>query len=173
MRKIILYLVLIVVFADLSGQTSPADELFNKYSGKEGFSSVFISSKMLGLFTQMETADSEAENVMGKLKSVRILSVTDSTLNRKINFHAELSRKMDFSGYEELMVVKEGQNITYFLTRQSGKSISELLMITGGPGGNSMISIKGDLNLNDISGLSRNMGIEDLKLLEDLEKKSP
>ena len=173
MRKLLLYLVVILFVRDMSGQTNPIDELFGKYSGKEGFSSVFISSKMLGLFTQMETADSEVENVMGKLKSVRILSVTDSTLNRKINFHAELSRKMDFSGYEELMVVKEGQDITYFLTKQTGESVSELLMITGGKGGNTLISIRGDFSLKDISGLSKNMGIEELKILEDLEKKMP
>ncbi len=173
MRKIFLSLVILLFVADLSGQTNPVDELFSKYSGKEGFSSVYISSKMLGLFANMEAGDEEAENVMGKLKSIRILTVIDSTLNRKINFHSELSKKMDFSDYEELMVVREGQDITYFLTRQSGKSMVELLMITGGSGGNTMISIRGDLNLKDISGLSKNMGIEELKMLEDIEKKSP
>ena len=110
---------------------------------------------------------------MGKLKSIRILSVEDSLLNRNINFHAELSKKMNFSDYEELMTVREGQDITFFLTKQSGKGVSELLMITGGPGGNTLISIRGDLSLKDISGLSESMGIEQLKQLEKADRKVP
>jgi phosphoribosyl-dephospho-CoA transferase len=77
------------------------------------------------------------------------------------------------SVYEELMVVKEGRDITKFLIRQKGNIISELLVITGGPGGNSLISIKGDLNMKSISDLSKNTGIQELKNLDKIEKKSP
>lgn len=173
MRKLFLYLALIFIVTDLSGQTNPVDGLFNKYAGKEGFSSIYISSKMLGLFANMEAGDKEAGEVMGKLNSIRILSVTDSALNQKLNFYTELSRKMDFTGYQELMMVREGQDVTYFLTKQNGKSVSELIMITGGRSGNTLISIRGNLSLKDISGLSKNMGIEELKLLDDIEKKFP
>ena len=62
----------------------------------------------------------------------------DSLLNKNLNFYTELSKKLNLSVYEELMVVKEGPDITKFLIKQSGKTISELLVITGGPGGNSL-----------------------------------
>jgi hypothetical protein len=71
------------------------------------------------------------------------------------------------------MVVKEGHDITRFLIRQNGNMISELLVIIGGPGGNSLISIKGDLNLKNISDLSKNIGIQELKSLENFDKKGP
>ena len=77
------------------------------------------------------------------------------------------------SEYEELMVVKEGPDITKFLIRQKGDVISELLVVTGGPGGNSLISIKGDLNLKSISELSKTVDIQELKNLDNLEKKNP
>ena len=70
------------------------------------------------------------------------------------------------------MVVKEGPDITKFLIRQKGDVISELLVVTGGPGGNSLISIKGDLNLKSISELSKTVDIQELKTLDDLEKKN-
>jgi hypothetical protein len=99
--------------------------------------------------------------------------VEDSLLNKNLNFYSELSRKLDMSAYEELMVVKEGPNVTKFLIRQKGNIISELLVITGGPGGNSLISIKGELNLKTISELSKDIDIQELKSLDKIEKKSP
>lgn len=170
MRKILLILLFLPGLGLLCAQVSPVDELFNKYSEQEGFTVVTISGKMFNLFAEKDQADNPAGQVVNSLKSIMILSVEDSTLNRKINFYNELSRSIDFSGYEEMMVVKEGQDITKFLVRQKGDRISEMLVITGGPGGNSLISIRGDLDLKAISEMSESMGLEDMEGLEDIEK---
>ena len=122
------------------------------------------------MFTDNDADNNDTDNVISKLKSIRILSVSDSLLNMNLNFYNELSRKLDLSVYEELMVVKEGRDITKFLIKQKGKMISELLVITGGPDGNSLISIRGEFNLKNISDLSKNLGLEELEGLEDVEK---
>lgn len=155
----------------LQAQTNQIDEMFNKYSEKEGFTVVTISGKMFSMFANQDTENKDAENVISHLKSIRILSVEDSLLNKSINFYSELSKKLDLSVYEELMVVKTGPDITKFLIKQTGKIISELLIITGGPAGNSLISIKGDLNLKNISDLSKDIDIHELKNLDNIDKK--
>ena len=71
------------------------------------------------------------------------------------------------------MVVKTGPDITKFLIKQSGNTISELLVVKGGPGGNSLISIKGELNLKNISDMSKSIDIQELKSLDQIKKKSP
>jgi hypothetical protein len=157
----------------IQAQSNPIDEMFNKYSEKDGFTVVTISGRMFSMFADQENEKKDADNIMKQLKSIRILSVEDSLLNKNLNFYTELSKKIDMSVYEELMVVKEGRDITKFLIRQKGNIISELLVITGGPGGNSLISIKGDLNMKSISDLSKNTGIQELKNLDKIEKKSP
>jgi hypothetical protein len=157
----------------LHGQNNPVDELFDKYSGKEGFTTVYISSKMFSMFGNLDSKDEELNNTMSKLKSIRILTVEDSSMNRNLNFYAELSKKTDFSSYEELMTVKEGNDVTKFLIRESGSTIAELLVISGGKGGNTLISIRGDLDLKNISSLSKTMGIQQLENLEKLEKQPP
>jgi len=96
--------------------------------------------------------------------------VEESLLNKSVNFQKEISKKFDFSGYDELMVVKEGSDATMFLTKQKGDIISELLVITGGPGGNTLISIKGDLDLKSLSELSNETGIDELRDLENIKK---
>ena len=172
MKKLFLLLPALWLSTALYAQTNPIDDMFNKYSEKEGFTVVSISSKMLGMFAGHYENEKEAGEVINRLKSIKILSVEDSLLNKNLNFYTELSRKLDLSVYEELMLVKEGPNVTKFLIRQKGNVISELLVLTGGPGGNSLISIKGDLDLKSISDLSKNAGIQELKSLDELEKKN-
>ncbi len=156
----------------LHGQNSQAiDELFQKYEGKEGITSVYISSKMFSMFSGQESKDEDLGNLMSKIKSIRIITVEDSLLNEKINFYDELKKKVDFSAYEELMVVNEKDNVTKFLIRESGKTIAELLIITGGKKGNTLISIRGDLDLKNISGLSKSLGIKQLEELDKLDQK--
>ena len=172
MKRLLFILPLLLLTPVLRAQNGAAiDDLFQKYSGREGITSVFISSKMFGMFSGQDTKDEELNNLLSRLKSIRILTVEDSTLNDKINFYEELKRKVDFSVYEELMVVNEADNVTKFLIRESGKTIGELLIITGGKKGNTLISIRGDLDLKNISGLSKKMGIQQLEELDKLDRK--
>lgn len=173
MKRIFLSFTALCLTVILQAQSNPIDDMFNKYSEKPGFTVVSISSRMFSMFANKDTENKSADDVINKLKSIKILSVEDSLLNKNLNFYSELSKKLNMSAYEELMVVKEGPDITKFLILQKGNTISELLVITGGPGGNSLISIKGELNLKTISELSKDIDIQELKSLDKIEKKSP
>lgn len=151
-------------------QSGPVDQMFDKYSEREGFTLVSISSRMFSMLAGIDTDNENVDGIIHNLKSVRILTVKDSLLNKGINFYNELIRKLDKDEYEELMVVREGVDITKFLVRYNGERIAELLVITGGPGGNSLISIKGNLSLKNIAELSRSSGLEELQELENIEK---
>jgi hypothetical protein len=172
MKKLILFSTALCLVTILNAQTNAIDEFFDKYSEKEGFTTVTISSKLLSLFAGKK-ANTEGSDIINKLTSIRILSVDDSLLNQRINFYKELTGKVDISVYEELMVVREGSDITKFLVKQKGDVISELLVIIGGPGDNTLISIKGDLDLKSLSELSDETGIDELKGLEKIKKKEP
>jgi hypothetical protein len=69
------------------------------------------------------------------------------------------------------MAVREGGDVTKFLIREKAGRVSELLVISGGPGGNSLISIRGDLSLKNISDLSKSMNMKELEELENIDKK--
>lgn len=53
-------------------QNTPLDELFDKYSGKEGITSVYITSYMFGMFADMETNDPEFDELVKNLKGIKI-----------------------------------------------------------------------------------------------------
>ncbi len=163
MRKLILLLSVLVLGVSSFAQRNPIDEMFDKYSGSEGITTVYISSKMFSMMAGVDLDDDELEDVINNLKSIRILTVDDEELNNRLNFFSELQSELDFGGYEELMVVKESDRDLKFLVKEKGKRIDELLMIGGGPGQNVLISIKGDLDLQNIASISKTMGIEELQ----------
>lgn len=170
MKSLIISLSILCFGLMAMAQSSPVDDLFNKYSDKDGFSVVTISGRMFSMFASQEADNTPEGDVISKLKSIRILSVEDAALNNSINFYTELSKKLDFTGYEELMVVKEGQDMTKFLVKQNGKIITELLVISGGPSGNSIISIRGDLDMKSLTSISKEIGIGELENLDKGKK---
>jgi hypothetical protein len=172
MKKIFLSFTALCLTMMIQAQSNPVDEMFNKYSEKQGFTVVSISSKMFSLFANKDPENKDADNVI-KTQINKNTSVEDSLLNKNLNFYSELSKKLDLSVYEELMVIKEGPDITKFLIKQNGNIISELLVVKGGPGGNSLISIKGELNLKNISDMSKSLDMQELKSLDKIQKKSP
>ncbi|HSL85340.1 MAG TPA: DUF4252 domain-containing protein, partial [Bacteroidales bacterium] len=137
----------------------------------DGFTTVYISGRMFSLIAGK--TDQDKNNIMRRLRSIKILTVEDPSLNSTVNFYKEIEKKLDNKIYEELMIVKDSRETTKFLIRQKGDIITELIVISGGPGGNALISIEGDLDLKTISEISKSSGIEELKELDNIEKKIP
>lgn len=165
-KQALMVLLLSAVSLTAWSQKSPVDELFDRYDGKEGFTSVYISSKMFSLLSGIDTNDEEFRNLVTRIKGIRILSIDSAKNTGGVNFVSELMPRLRRNGYEELMTVKEENDNVFFMIREAGGKIAELVMITGGHG-SSVVSIRGDLDLKTIASLSDSMGIGEL---EDLEK---
>ncbi len=169
MKTLVVFIALIIVPLFAAAQASPADKIFEKYSGREGYTSVYISKYMFGLFSGMETKDKEIENILGKLTGIRILA-SEEKQSAGVNFFAEIMKELPRDQYQELMVIKEKGQDFQFLIREKDGLITELLMVAGGESNNALISIQGNIDLNTISKLSRSMNIGGLDALERIEE---
>lgn len=170
MKKLVLLLIISTWQMTAFCQKSPVDDIFERYNGKEGFTSVFISSRMFTLLARIDTEDREFQDLMNRIKSIRILAI-DSTTNTsmKINFCNDLVRKLGAFGFEDLMTVRENDSEVRFMIHEVNGKIAELVMVTGGYG-SSIVSITGDIDLNSIARLSDKMGIEELEGLENVRQ---
>ncbi len=172
MKKITLILSFMLVSLVTMAQRDAVDVLFDKYAGKDGFTTVIISSKMFSLFQDMEVEDDEFNKMMSGLESIRILATDETMDDKTINFYDEVMKELNESDYEELMVVKEKDQDVIFLIKERNGRVAELLLVAGGKGGdNALISIRGDIDLKTISKLARSMDIEGMDQLEKLEEK--
>jgi hypothetical protein len=173
-QKIKIAVLMAALLPVLAFAQSPADALFDKYSQKEGFTSVYITQAMFSLFADMDTEEDEEGflDLVKNLTCIKIISVDDTTgkINSTVNFYNEIMKDYPKQKYEELMVVKKDNQDIKFLIRKDGKIINELLMIVGGKEENALISIQGNIDLKTISKLSKAMKIEGMENLEEIEK---
>lgn len=170
MKKLVLIIIISALSLSAFCQKSPVDELFERYDGKDGFTSVYISSKMFSLLARLDTEDADFQNLVTRIKSIRILSIDSAKNVSGLNFSSELLPKLNRTGFEELMTVREETGEVRFMIREVGGKIAGLVMVTGGRG-SSVVSIRGDLDLKTIASLSDSMGIEELEGLDKVEKK--
>jgi hypothetical protein len=160
------------IFGAIHAQNKSIDRLFDKYAGKEGFTTVYISKYMFSMFADLEGADDEeikeVQEVFGKLNGIKILASEDGC-PEGINFYNEIMKDLPRGQYEELMVVKDSESDVVFLAKEQGGVIVELLLIVGGEDDNALIAITGEIDLNTIAKLSNAMNIDGMQELENLE----
>ena len=171
-RVIINAFILIMISLSAFSQRNPVDKLFEKYGGKDGFTTILISSKMFSMFSDMEAGDDDINKMIKNIESIKILTTEDeSLLDPGINFYKEIMNELSLDEYEELMVVKEKDQDIKFLVKEKEDVIVELLLVIGGERNNALISIRGIIDLKSISKLSKSMNIEGLEKLEEIDKK--
>lgn len=161
MKRIIALLLVILPMA-LLAQKSPVDRLFDKYANQEGFTTVNISGKLLGFASKLETGDEETSELLSGLSGIRVLSVEDSELNKKLDFYEELNREGFFKNndFEVLMEVTEANEVVRFLAKDAGDGkISDLLLVVGG-NDNALISISGIIDPENIGKITKAVNID-------------
>ena len=161
MKKLILVLALILPLA-VFAQKDPVDKLFSKYANQKGFTTVNISGKLLGFASQIDTGDETTKDLLSGLKGIRVLSVEDDELNKKIDFYKELEADGFFKNndFEVLMEVTEENEVVRFLARDAGNGkISDLLLVVGGDD-NALISISGIIDPENIGKITKAVNID-------------
>ena len=168
MKKIIAAGLVMIVTLNGAFAQDAISRFFSKYQTDESFSSVTVSSKMFGLFTNMEAdtpEDKEVLEAISKLKGLKILAKEDSRVSREL--YKEAFSLIPVKEYEELMAVRtDDKDMKFFIKESSGK-ISELLMVMGGNEQFMVMSLFGEIDLKQIARIGKKM---DVKGLEHLEK---
>ena len=161
MKKIILIITIILPLA-VMGQKSPVDKLFDKYANKEGFTTVNISGKLLGLASQADSANKATNEMLSKLTGIRILTVENEEITGKLDFFEELNKEgfFDNNEFEVLMEVTEKDEVVRFLAKDNGKGkFSDLILVVGGDD-NALISISGIIDPENIGKITKELNID-------------
>lgn len=161
MKRILITLVLLIPLMVMAQDGSPIDKLFNKYANKEGFTTVNISGKLLSFASKFDDSKSDEASMLEKISGIRILSVENKELNKGLNFYKELEADGFFknNSYEVLMEVTDKDEVVRFYGRSGEKGkLSELLLVVGG-NDNTLISIRGVINPDDIAKLTGSLDL--------------
>lgn len=150
------------------------DKLYDRYSGAEGFTTVYISKYMFDMFRSDETAGKSAEDmeqIISKLNCIKILVTDDDpSTPTPVNLYQEIMKVLPSSPYKEIMMVKEKDQDVKFYVKEEKNRVAELLLVVGGKEESVLISIQGDIDMKNISKLAKTMDINGMENLEKIEK---
>jgi hypothetical protein len=151
MKKLLGIIVLTVTATFLYGQKS-IDDLFEKYAGKDGFTTVTIDGNLFKLahcFGDNDDNDSLPVNIT----EIRILAQEKDHIKVE-NFYNYVINDIDLKSYDEFMRVKNSDQDMRMLVRTSGNKFKEFLLIAGGED-NAVIQIKGNMTFAEAKRFSR------------------
>lgn len=170
MKKIAI-VVLLASTVTITQAQDVISKFFTKYQDDETFTNVNISSKMFGLFTQMDAEDPEDKEILeaiSKLKGLKILAKENARNSRELYREA---LGLIPNNFEELMSVRDKDKDMKFMIQENGGKISEMLMVVGGNEEFMLLSIFGEIDLKQISRIGSKMNIKGLENLEKMDKK--
>ena len=170
MKRIFIGGMLIMLTLFTMGQNSAVDKIFDKYSGKEGYTTVYISSFMFNMLNSLETDDPEFDEFKKATAGIKSIKILTQEGGNSVAFGKELLDMLPRSEYQEMMVVKDQDEDVLFLAREEGGKISEfLLIVSGGDGDDVLIAIQGDIDLESISSIASGLDMPGFENLEDIE----
>lgn len=186
-NKAILFLMAIMLLP----LTSMAQDIFSKYSDNPEVTYVSIKPKMFQMLAKMDinTDDPEAQeyiDMVNSITSFKVITTGNKTISGDVSKWVQ-SRK---NALEELMEVKDnGVNMTFYVKEGRDEDhVSEFLMFVDGLSAVTkdlevnmngekrefetvVVSLTGDIDLNQISKLTKKMNIQGSEHLDKKNKK--
>jgi Domain of unknown function (DUF4252) len=163
--------VMLVVSVAAQAQGEAVTKFFSKYQDNAEFTQVTVSSKMFGLFTNMEVEkpeDKEILEAISKIKGLRVLAKDDARDSREL-YKEALS--IIPKSYEELMFIRDkDQDMKFLILETSPGKIAELIMVAAGNDDFKMLSLFGDIDLKKVSKIGSKMNIDGLQQLHKMDK---
>lgn len=170
MKKYLIFIMLFSVNAGLFAQNKTIEQLFQKYSDRDGFTSVVITKNMFQLFANVDNPNNDDFlRTVKNLDFIKILSIKGENDGKA--FYQEIQAAIPEKDYKELMTIKESGNLVKFLTLEKDGVIKELIMISGGKEESTMIWISGIIDMKTVAKIAQGMQINGMENLEKVEKK--
>jgi hypothetical protein len=166
MKKALLIIGIAFLSTAIFGQGEVVKKYFDKFEDNEAYTKVSVSQKMFSLFTDLEAgskAEKEFLEAVSKLKGMKMI-MSDSVADAAALYKQAVTDVED-AGYEELMSVKDAEENLTFSIRESGDIIEELVMVAGGHKRFVMMSLYGEIDLNNLSKIAQEMRIEGMEQL--------
>ena len=126
---------------------------FDKYAEMDGVTSVYITKSMLSLFPKGQTNVNGVNigEIANRLDNIQILSCDKADIVSKLRKEtADINTK---NGYEELMRIREDGEKTTIYFRDKKNEKKEFVLLTDEKDELTIISIVGDLTLEEIQGI--------------------
>src|SRR5215831_514099 len=169
MKRICLVVISLLPFTAFA-QTTSQQSFFDKYEGKEGFTSVKISPKMFNLIASADINDEDLSAIKD-ITGVNVLAFENEDGNSAARAQQLYNEAKQVIGndYDELMSVKDdGTDLKILAHPSTEKGVINDLLIVGNDDGEFVyVDVRGKIDVKKISSLSK---CTDIKGMDELKK---
>ena len=168
-----------------------SQNFFDKYEDYDDIGSIIVNQKMFNMLSDIETNDPDAGALMiqaGKLKNLSVYTTSSREMSSVME--GDVAEYIEIFKLEELMRIKvDGSNIKfYILEGKDDNHVKELLMFsteltnltvqenytingTKLEFETVLLSLKGDIDLREVSNLTSKLNVPGGDLLKNADKK--
>lgn len=155
MKKIIIMAV-ILLSAAVSAQAQEINSIYNRYSGKEGVSSVYISPAMFNLMKELpdvhvSTGDVDFSGIIKTFKGMYILDIENNATAAALS--AEIKDAIGNGKYQLLMEAAEEDESMQIYIASKGEIVTDFIMLATEKGSVSVIAISAEMTYADLQKL--------------------
>lgn len=149
------------------GQDS-VDEIFSKYSGRDGYSTVSVSKYMLMLASSaVASTDTLLSKTIDGIDNIRVLKSDRGA--KDTNFASDLFVNLPKSGYREMLSVDENGQKVICYSKQNRAIVSDLIFVVSSKSENIIISIDGVVDINGVAKLAKTLGVPQMSKLSEIK----
>ncbi len=159
-----------------------AQGVFDSYEDEKDVTSVVVTKNMFKLLAKIEIESDDPEvkdymEMVNSLNNIKVFITEDKSIGARMK--ADVQKYVSSSsGLEELMRVKDdGKNVKFYSKQGSDENhVSELLMFLDGEmdgkEGTVIMSITGNIDLKQISKLTKELNVPGSDELKNVEQKN-
>jgi hypothetical protein len=162
-KIICFYFFLLMIAIPSRAQNKYIDDIFNKFEGREGVTTLNLSKDMLNLITHQDSSNTKEKDMMAQISGIKIIGFEKASSEDKAAF-AQMVKGVPVNDYKPLMIVKDKDANVQMLLKENGGHVSEfLLLVTGDE--SALVSISGNIErkeLEKLSGMVKTGGLQHL-----------
>lgn len=171
MKKVLFAIALMVIGQTLTAQNDAITKYFDQYKDDSNFTIVNISPKLFEMIANMAQEEIDDDEVLEMIKEMKGLKVLKTEVE-PMKYYNEAISKIDTKSYEELVTVRDEDQNVKILSKdeEGGKIVNEMLIIVGAEDEFVLVSIVGKLDMSKLVKLAKNMDIDGMEHLENLDR---
>ena len=155
MKKIIIIAVILLTAA-ISAQAQEINSIYNRYSGKEGVSSVYISPAMFNLMKDLpdvhvSAGDIDFSGIIKTFKGMYILDIENKSLASSLA--SDIRSAIGSGKYQLLMEATEEDESMQIYIASQGEIVTDLIMLATEKDSVSVIAISAEMTYADLQKL--------------------
>lgn len=150
--KSLFFTLLLALSTVLQAQQTNIDDLFKKFDGKSGITTVTITKDLMKLAANIDTNDKDLQNLVDMISGVRILAFDNAQAVDVVAFNDAL-KNLSVADYKELMTVRSKDENVRMLMKDANGKVSDLLIIVVDGKSPALINITGALDLSKLGKL--------------------